>query len=98
MSSRLQGRAIIIDFGRRSFTSKSLSASEHSVSFKIDDWWMLNGYQHPVRYPRSKHTEVLDWCSAHAPNAHLAFKNGRSVLFKSEAIATQFKLTFSEEH
>jgi hypothetical protein len=87
----------IIEFGRKGFIEKlSFDHDAESINFKIDDWWMLNGYQYPVRYPRTRSIEVLDWCGEHAPNAHLNNMPGRTMLFKSEMIATMFKLTFSE--
>jgi hypothetical protein len=88
----------IIEFGRKGFTEKiTFESQKDAITFKIDNWWRINGYQYPVRYPRSRVIEVLDWCGEHAPNAHLNNMPGRTILFKSDMIATMFKLTFADE-
>jgi hypothetical protein len=87
----------VVEFGRKGFTEKlSYDRDASPITFKIDDWWLLNGYQYPVRYPRTHAIEVLDWCGEHAPNAHLNNMPGRTILFKSEMISVMFKLTFSD--
>lgn len=94
---RKKMNSTVVEFGRKSFTAKRDSITgDTPVLFKIDDWWMLNGYQHPVRYPRTRAVEALDWCAVNAPGAHLINMPGRTMLFKDEMVATMFKLTFSE--
>ncbi len=85
----------VIEFGRKRFTSNMDPYGSEALSIVIDDWWRLNGYHWPARYPRSRRIEVLDWCSEHVPNAHINNDPGRCMLFKSEMIATMFKLTFA---
>jgi hypothetical protein len=86
----------VIEFGRKGFYEKIDLHGSESFRFVVDDWWTLNGYRWPVRYPNGRRIEVLDWCAEHAPNGHITNDPGRAVLFKDEMIATMFKLTFSE--
>ena len=94
--SRKKMKTKVIEFGRKKFTEKIDMYGSEPFKIVIDDWWKLNGYQWPVRYPRDRRIEVLDWCSEHVPNAHLNNDPGRCVLFKSEMLSIMFKLTFSD--
>lgn len=85
----------LIEWGSKKFCVKNEHGSDPYV-FRIDDHWMFSGYRHPVRYRSSSGVEVMDWCTEHAPNAHLHHQEGRAMLFKDENTAMMFKLTFSE--
>lgn len=94
--SKSKAQSYVIEFGRKGFFCKIEFYGKDLYRFKIDDHWMLMGYQHPARYPKGRRIEVLDWCAEHAPNGHLNNDPGRAVLFKDETVATMFKLTFND--
>jgi hypothetical protein len=96
MKKDLNKQSKVIEFGRKGFYYKLDLYGTVPYRFKIDDHWLLLGYQHPARYPNGRRIEVLDWCAEHAPNAHITNDPGRAVLFKDEMVATMFKLTFVE--
>ena len=96
MKKNTKEESLVIEFSRNGFYCKIEFYGKDPYRFKIDDHWLLLGYRHPVRYPRNRRIEALDWCSEHAPNSHISNDPGHAVLFKDESIATMFKITFSD--
>lgn len=57
--------------------------------------WYNDGYHYPVFYNKNHHWhEILDWCSEHAPNAHVTHVYN-VVLFKDQTVAMQFAMMWA---
>jgi hypothetical protein len=86
----------VVIFNSGAFTTRLDYQGKEHYRFEICDLFKVIGYLYPVRFPRAKRIEVLDWCAEHAPNEHLVNDPGHSILFRDESVSIMFKLTFCE--